>query len=286
MRTKRVEEYLLSLPERVLRSGSALGAGLLREVGEAALPAPVRRTRIYQSMVETTLRFLIEQVGQVEGAYPPEGQLAQDFLLRRTAGNGIELIGILAFHASPVWVLAGFADLSGAGRALLPEIAATLEREGLLAHQTAPLQSMDQLLDALERTAGRAAEAVNTPPLNVAQLRDQWTALRREFQRAPELERPKPGDIAGLWSALSQTAAAQNRGVFELSSAMALSALQVTGRKVWTSLLDHYAATLQDIRTTGYAAWWLREFRPYLHAAAQQFSPKRISATQRLLGRK
>jgi len=45
---------------------------------------------------------LIEQVGEVEGAYPAEGQLSEDFAVRRAAGNGIELAGILAFRASPV----------------------------------------------------------------------------------------------------------------------------------------------------------------------------------------
>ena len=34
------------------------------------LPDGVRRTRLYQNLVDTTLRFLIEQVGGVEGAYP------------------------------------------------------------------------------------------------------------------------------------------------------------------------------------------------------------------------
>jgi hypothetical protein len=31
----------------------------------------------YQSMVESTLHFLIEQVGEVEGAYPDAGRLAR-----------------------------------------------------------------------------------------------------------------------------------------------------------------------------------------------------------------
>src|SRR5437879_13581108 len=70
-------QYLLSLPERLLRSASALAAGLVREIGNIALPKRVRRTRLYQTMVETTLRFLIEQVGQVEGSYPAEGKLAE-----------------------------------------------------------------------------------------------------------------------------------------------------------------------------------------------------------------
>ena len=62
---KPLPAYLCSLPERVLRSVSALAGGLLREAGEVALPARVRRTRLYQSLVDSSLRFLIEQVGQV-----------------------------------------------------------------------------------------------------------------------------------------------------------------------------------------------------------------------------
>ncbi|MEK7753885.1 MAG: hypothetical protein AAB654_18325, partial [Acidobacteriota bacterium] len=124
--------YLASLPERVVRSASALAGGLVRELGDVTLPPAIRRTRLYRSLVDSTLRFLIEQVGQVEGAYPLEGRLAEDFAMRRAAGNGIELVGILTFRASPVWVLAALADLSGAGRQLIQEIAASLKQEGLL----------------------------------------------------------------------------------------------------------------------------------------------------------
>src|SRR5215475_10834045 len=101
---KRVTAYLISLPERTVRSATALAGGLIREIGEVTIPRTVRRSRLYENLVDATLRFLIEQVGEVEGVYPNEEKLAADFLVRRTAGNGIELIGILAFRASPVWV--------------------------------------------------------------------------------------------------------------------------------------------------------------------------------------
>src|SRR6185503_21037496 len=82
-----IKTYLLSLPERLLRSGLGLGAGVAREIGDVVLPDGIRHTRLYQNLVDTTLRFLIEQVGGVEGAYPNETPLPDDFLKRRTAGN-------------------------------------------------------------------------------------------------------------------------------------------------------------------------------------------------------
>ena len=76
-----------------------------------------------------TLRFLLEEVGQVEGLRATDEQLGENFLLRRAAGNGIEIMGLLAFRASPVWVFAALADICGFGRQMIPEIAEAL-REG------------------------------------------------------------------------------------------------------------------------------------------------------------
>src|SRR5262245_58017689 len=152
----RFTPFLLSLPERALRSTTALAAGLLREIGEVTVPGSIRRGRLYQNLVNTTLRFLIEQVGEVEGVYPGEEKLAEGFLVRRTAGNGIELIGILAFRASPVWVLAALADASGGGRYLIREIAGALKEAQLLDQET-EFTTVDQMLDGLEATAGRLA---------------------------------------------------------------------------------------------------------------------------------
>src|SRR5438477_6294141 len=127
-----LKSYVWSLPERVLRSTVALAGGALREVSQVALPARVRRSRLYHSLVDITLRFMIEQVGQVDGVYPAEGALPKDFLMRRTAGHVLEVAGIVAFRASPVWVLAALADVTGAGRDLIAEIADTLAKEGML----------------------------------------------------------------------------------------------------------------------------------------------------------
>jgi hypothetical protein len=292
--------YLLSLPERTVRSIGALSAGLLRELGEVVLPRAIRRTRLYTEVVENTLRFLIENVGQVEGAYPPKGKLADSFAMRRFAGNGIELIGLLTFSASPVWVLAALADLSGTSRQLIREIAQSLKDEGLLA-PGADYESIDQLLDGLEGAAGRLAQTANTPPLDVAGLRQEWTDLRREAAKIPAPHLPSGDALRRDWEELKATAAAQNRPVFQVSTLMALSAVsRIPENLLWLSrcakgaarrtgqmmagvLLDHYSATLQEIRGAGFLTYWLREFRPYLKAAASQFSPRRVTLTERLL---
>ncbi len=295
--------YLLSLPERVLRSASALSAGLIREIGNVTLPSAVRRTKLYQTMVESTLRFLLEQVGEVDGVYPAEGKLAENFLLKRTLGDGIDLAGIVAFHASPVWVFAALADISGAGRQLIDEISLSLKDEGLL-DRDMHFENIDQLLDGLELTAGQLATSIRFPPLDIAGLRKEWAALKESARAIPPPSLPSPAFVREQWDALKREAASQHRTVLELSSLMTLSAMRaVPANLLWLSrcartatlrtgeffaegLLDHYRNTLNDIRRTGYLTYWTNEFRPYLRAAAGQFSPAHQSLTERLLAKR
>lgn len=297
-----LRDYLISLPERVVRSLTAVTAGLARELGDVTVPAAVRKTRLYQSLVDSTLRFLIEQVGEVEGTYPAEGQLAENFAIRRTAGNGIEAIGILTFRASPVWVMAALADLSGAGRHLIREISVSLKEQSLLEPET-NFETVDQLLDGLERTSGRVAEAINTPPLDVAGLRKEWEEIRSHARTLPSPKLPNIDTLTGAWSELQAAAEAEQRSVFEFSTVMALNAVaEVPEQILWLSraaqiavvragevlastLLDHYRSTIAEIRRSGYLRYWVREFRPYLKAAAAQFSPAREPLTNRLLRR-
>jgi hypothetical protein len=174
-----VAKYALTLPERVLRSAAAVTGGLVRELSDVVVPAALRRTQLYDALAGATLRFLIEQVGQVEGAYPAGDRLAEDFVMRRAAGNGLEIAGFLAFRASPVWVMAGLADLSGAGRHLIGQIAGELQKEGLL-DPASRFETVDQVLEGLERSAGQAAQAINAPPLDVAGLRREWSEIRSQ----------------------------------------------------------------------------------------------------------
>jgi hypothetical protein len=292
--------YLLSLPERVIRSALGLSAGLLREVGEVVLPRGVRRSQLYKSLVDTTLRFMIEQVGGAANIYPAEQPQLDNFLVRRGAGNAIELLGIVAFRVSPVWVLAALSDISGFGRRLIPEIAAALEAQGLL-EPGAKFESVDQLLDGLERTSSRLAETFNTPPLDVAGLRREWAALRAEARDLKPAQLPSPKMIGDQWDALKQESARQGRSVFETSSVLAVSAVRAlpakarwltasarvgathTGKILSAAILDHYSETLQELHEVGYLAYAKRQLSPYLRACVDLFSPERRTLTQRLL---
>jgi hypothetical protein len=294
--------YVASLPERVVRSASALAAGTVREVAAVALPIGFRRGRLYRSLVDVTLQFLIENVGGVQGARPSEQKLGEDFLLRRAAGNGIELMGIVAFRASPVWVLAALADVAGFGRQLIPEIAESLKKEGLLA-QGDSFATMEQLLTGLERSSGQLAESVNSPPLDVAGLREEWRKFVGEARQLPAPQLPSASAVTQLWNDLRATAEREQRSIFAVSSLLAVAAvgelperarvlsksaaivLRHGSAAVSSALLEHYRQSLRQLREAGFVSYGIRQLTPYTHAAIGAFHPTRETLTGKLLDR-
>jgi hypothetical protein len=278
-----VKAYLLSLPERVVRSVLGLGAGVAREVGEVAVPASVRRGQLYRNLVDATLRFLIEQVGGAEGVYEDIDTLPDDFLVRRTAGNAVEALGIVAFRVSPVWVLAALADVCGIGRHLIPEIADALKAQGLLDAE-AQFTSVEQMLGGLERTSSRLAATVNTPPLDVAALRAEWRSIREDARSLQPGALPSRETIGAVWTQLKHAAARQDRSIFGTSSMLAVAAARGlpdgvrwlsasalvgatrTGRVVAATLLDDYKQTLEELQQVGFARYgrvsFVRTFAP------------------------
>ena len=295
-----VKRYLLSFPERMARAALGFSAGVAREVGVVALPASVRRSQLYTNMVDATLRFLTEQVGGVERSLGEGAALPQDFLARRTAGNAVEVLGIVAFRASPVWVLAALADLCGMGRHLMPEIADALKAQGLL-EKDAEFTTVDDLLDGLEKTSARLASTINTPPLDVKSLRSEWETIRHEARALQPASLPSRETIGSVWEQLKEESQRQNTTIFQTSSMMALDAVRGlpegarwlsasarvgvtrTGQVFASALLDHYTTTLHDIQRVGYVTYAGTQLRPYVHAAARQFSPQHRTLTERLL---
>jgi hypothetical protein len=159
------------------------------------------------------------------------------------------------------------------------------------------------MLVGLEGSASRLAATVNTPPLDVKSLRQEWGALRGELARIPPRQLPAAQALRDLWKGIEEEAVRQNRSVFQVSSLMAISAMKSvpekarwlsasarsaarkTGTAVAAILLEDYRTSLKQIRETGYVRYAVDQYRPYLSAAVSQFSPRRQSLTERLISK-
>jgi hypothetical protein len=162
---------------------------------------------------------------------------------------------------------------------------------------------MDQLLAGLERSSGQLAEAVNTPPLDVAGLREEWRKFVGEARQLPAPQLPSASTVTRLWQDLRATAEREQRSVFEVSSLLAIAAvgelperarvlsksaaivLRHGGAAVSNALLEHYRQSLLELREVGFLRYGVRQLAPYTHAAIGAFAPDRETLTGKLLDR-
>lgn len=273
------QRYLASLPERTARAGAALTGGLVYETGEVLLPLAVRRTRLYQAIVGRLLRIMIELVGGVEGVYPTEEMPVRELLVRKSAGNVIELSSFLAVGWSPVWLLAGASDLVGGTKVYLRTLVAELQDSGVLAPE-ADVASFEELLTALEDTSGVLADTVDVPPLNITSVRTSWQELQRQAADLPDA-----ATLEKIYSELQLAARQEDRSVLEISSMVALGAVRTGVRLGNVHIFDYYRHALRTIVEEGLLSFLRRTSTPYLTRAGSHFDPRSSTYSERLLRR-
>ncbi len=270
--------FLLSLPERAVRSVFALAGGGVHETAELVLPRLVRRSRLYEATAKNLLRVSIELVGGVEASpasadeYEPN---AKRLAVRKTAGNVVELGSIAAFGFSPLWLLAAAADVTHGTRVYLDALVGELKVAGVLAGE-AQLGSVDDLLAALEGGTGAAARLIDIPPLELAALRRSLADLREDASGLPS-----PAEMAALFDGLRAEAVRERRSLLDVSTGVGIAFFNSARHIGRQHLLDPYGEDLKPLRDEGFGAYAARVAKPYGSAIARHLDPERASLTER-----
>jgi hypothetical protein len=258
----------------------AAGAGgVLYEGMQLLLPGWLRRSRIYRSLVAGTLRISIELVGGATGVLPPDEVTAQVLAVRKAAGTGLELTGLMLMGWSPLWLFAATADLTGGTRTYLQALISELRHDGLLP-QEADIGSVQELLDIMEGTTGLVAESLDTPPLNIDDLRASWRDLQRQATLLPDGER-----LAGLYASFKRVTEQEGRSLRSVSSLVAAGAVRAGVQIGQVHIFDYYEDALRTITREGLPAYARRVSRPYMSVARGHFDPQNLTHTERLLAR-
>jgi hypothetical protein len=273
--------FLLSLPERLVRSLVALAGGAVHETASLVLPRFVRRSRLYEASAKNALRIAIELVGGVEGSPSAANELVppRRLAIRKGAGNAVELGSIFAFGFSPLWLLAGASDVLHGTRVYLDELVGELKRAGVLAEET-QVDSVDDLLGAIEGVSGGTARMIDIPPLALSEIRQSLTELRDDTGSLPA-----PEELAQLFAGLRNEAARERRSLLEVSTGVGL-AFVVSARSVGNRHVTvPYREDWQPLRDEGFGAYLRRVSGPYGRAVAKQLTPENASLTERGLER-
>ena len=290
--------YTLSLPERYLRGLTALLGGMLRETTELLVPNFVKDTTTYNIFVGNLLRFAVENVGEVEGIYSDEG-LGEDYASRKLLGNAIEGIGIATVHVSPLWIFAFFADSVKGGQIYLKRLRAELIEKGYI-DSSEESDSIQDLLEGIERTTTSFAQNIDTPPISKNEVMDNLKEMQDSigglFSKTGKVAEEVKAEVSNLMQDFLETASEEGQTLMELSGVMTLQATnkakkaagvaitvpQVAGQILYENILVYYSDTLSEIHQRGYAVVASETIEPYGSAIIKQFNFEKETWTEKL----
>ncbi len=290
--------YTLSLPERALRSTTAVVAGAARESAALLVPQAFQNSQSYSVMIRQMLDFLAEDVGGT--ARPSTGEASagqvENFVARKAVGNFIDLANLATFHISPALLLAVVSDLAYGSQAYLDELAEQLKQEGVIdSHST--IHHVDDLLDAVAKASSTTANAFNTPPLSVDGLRDTINQTRESLRSIDPTTVIPQAELGRLWNEIREIAQREHVSPLAVSGAMtlfaltrmqtvalgALSGVRVAGQLFDRHVIEHYELALAEIRSRGLYAMLRESSAPYIEAVWQNFSTDKATITEGLL---
>lgn len=292
--------YGLSLPERTIRSSSAIVGGALKESADLLLPTAFRNSRSYKSLVGQMLDFMVNDVAGVprdqEDAAAPE---VENYVARKTVSSFVDLAGMATLHLSPLAVLAIVSDVAYGSQEYLKELAAELKKEGVIAEHST-IDSTADLLAAIGNTAGKSADAFDTPPISVEGLRETIQQTRDAVAGVDPARVVPMAEIDRTWQEMRSMAEREGVSLFGLSSAVtlftlnrvqtaargALSTIRVSGNLFDRHIVEHYRSGLSEIREQGIWQSLSNNSRPYVDAVWTNFRADQATITEDLVSGK
>ena len=268
--------YMVSLPERLLRATAAGGGGLLLEAADHILPSAARESKLYQCTVARPFRITVEFVGAVEGRFPSE-MSAPELVKRKVAGNVVELGCVFTVGFSPLWFLAAASDVTNGTRVYLDTFVRELKRVDVLPEST-DVSTVNDLLTLLEGASSQAADAIDIPPVAIADMRDAVDLLREHAELIPGPQR-----LADVFAQLSEVAREQKHSILVVSTLVAAGAVGAGIQMGNDHVLSFYTDALRNIRSEGVSQYLGRISQPYIDAAARHLDPTSPALTPRLI---
>ncbi len=292
--------YMVSLPERTVRSLAAMAGGTTSLLTETLFPEVLRGTTLYRIFIGDTQRFMIEKVAQIQKAQADDAQPPADpqYVQKKIVGSALETAGLFAMHFSPLWVFAIAGDAAAGSNAFLKRLSEQLKANGVIGPDV-EIAGLPDLLTAIQDASQSSVTAIDTPPLSreeIGRLADNLTATYGQmFARATNLL-PR---LETIWAQMELVANREHISLETLGGILTIDvagwarktvgtafALGQTGTDlVGEQILDSYGRTLAAISREGVAAYLNDRMKPFLAAARDHFDPTRKSWTESLVDR-
>ena len=289
-----LENYLLSFPERAIRSAAALVGGTSLLLTETLLPDVVRSTTTYRVLIGDLQKTLITRVAQVQMAGDsPETAITDEYLQKKLVGTSLEAVGLLTVRFSPVWALAIIGDAAGGGQVFLSRLVQNLKTNGIIDAQSEP-KSLADLLAAVQNAAHASVRAIDTPPLTGAEFTAVTDELAASYGDMGNRSQQMLSRINLIGTRMEEVAVNQGLSYEQVGGIMTVDAVSLTksslgagltlsqtsGELFVEQILSSYGRTLDRISQQGPGAYLSESMTPFLEAALNHLDPGRSTWTE------
>ena len=268
--------YVVSLPERMVRTVAAGGGGLLLETADHILPPVARGSKFYQCTIARPFRITVEFVGGVEGRFPAE-MSAPELVKRKVAGNVVEAGCVFTVGFSPLWFLAAASDVTNGTKAYLHAFVKELKGVGVLPENT-DISTVNDLLNILAAASSQAADTIDIPPVAIADMREAVDLLRENAELIPGPQR-----LVEVFAQMNDAAREQKHSLLAVSTLVAAGAVGAGIQMGSDHIFSFYTDALRNIRSEGVSQYLGRISQPYIEAAARHLDPSSPALTPRLI---
>ncbi|MFN3191670.1 MAG: hypothetical protein ACE361_14260 [Aureliella sp.] len=297
----KIFNYSASLPERTLRSATALAGGFVNETANWLIPSAFRNSKSYSIFVQQMLDFVVSDVGGVKrlragassGSPDPKEEID---LARKTVGNLLDMTAFATFHLSPITVLAIFSDVAYGSKTYLDQLSSRLKEQGIISEETT-IDGAADLVEALENASGHAVSMFDQPPISIAGLKKTLTETQHAVASIDATKLIPASEIDQLWQQMELAAEDQNASIWDVSATMSMVALkniesagrgaivglEIAGDMFSEHIVSHYWDGLREIEKEGLLPTLSEASQPYLEAVWSNFSINQKTWTEQLL---
>ena len=290
--------FAVSLPERAVRSTSAILGGTIQEASVYLVPQAFRSSRSYTVFIQQSLDLLLEHVGNVQRPVPAgTDPAANDGLLaRKTVGSFLDFAGLATLHLSPLTMLALVSDIAYGSSTYLKELSDELKKAGVISEETTIDHAAD-LLEAVRHASTVSSQAFDVPPLSAEGMKETIGQTVDAVRQVDPTKILPQAEIKQMWDSIREIAGREGLSPFEVSSTLALyslnkvgtigqgalSSARVAGNLFDRHIFDHYRSGLEIIRSRGLLPLLAENYRPYVDAVWTNFSSSKSTITEDLL---
>lgn len=294
-------KYLLSLPERTLRSVTSVVTGITSMSSQLLLPKSFRKSATYRVTFGMLQQFMMESVAEVTlDEKNKEIEVKEEYAKRKAVGSMIEGASLLGFHFSPVWLLAIVSDLAGGSKTYLNQLVDDFKAHKII-DSDREIENVSQLLDGISQSTKLGMDAIDTPPITADTFEAFKASTKEQLGENSEQLKMILGDLEDIYRQMLAASKDADVDMKKLSGSMALNLMASTAQKgidltkvsskttlefFREHVIGSYQESLNDLNEAGKLNYIKTHMAPFLETIPKHFAFDKETTTSWLLDKR